>query len=157
MSKTFNINLTVGSINKAIRELEAFQAKLEEKTTRLLTELTDGGADEARMAFGGWGNVTSSVEGNVGKVEVTGDAVIIAEFGAGMKTMENHPLVQNAPVPVYKWSYSELVGSGEGFLTGRWHFAGKPYVAIEPKHGMLDAREYIVSNAESKAKEVFSE
>jgi len=156
MSKTISFTLTVSSISNAIRELERYQQSLETKTARLVDVLTDGACEMARFAFAGWGNVSKISEGGTGIVEVVGDHIIIGEFGAGLATMENHPLVENAPVPVYKWSYSELVGSGEGFLTERWHFGGQEYVAVEPRHGMLDARDYVINNLESKAREVFS-
>ena len=156
MDKTIRIDLSESSINKAIKQLEKYQKSLEEKTSRLVDILTDGEAEMAKFAFSGWGNVDKISEDGTGIIEVSGDHIIIAEFGAGLATMESHPLAQNAPVDVYKWSYSEQVGSGEGFLTEMWHFGGATYVAVEPRHGMLDARDYIVNNVESKARQVFS-
>lgn len=163
MSKTINIDLSVSSINKAIKQLEKYQSSLEEKTSRLVDILTDGGAEMAKYAFGSWGNVDKISEDGTGIIEATGENIIIAEFGAGMATMEDHPLAENAPVDVYRWSYSEQVGSGEGYQNalendgnGWWHFGGRRYERVEPRHGMLDARDYIVNNVESKARQVFS-
>jgi len=163
VNKTISINLSVGSINKAIRELERYQARVERRSAELLKELVDGGAEMARFAFGSTAQVEKIAEDGIGIIEATGEAVVIMEFGAGMATMENHPMAPNAPVDVYRWSYSEQVGSGEGYYTammnggyGYWHFGGKPYSAVEPRHGLLDARDYIVNNAEMKARGVFS-
>ena len=162
MRKTIHVDLSIGSINKAIKSLEAYQSRIERKTAQLVSELTEGGAEMARFAFGTTANVDTISEDGLGIIEAVGENVIIMEFGAGMATMENHPLKDEAPVDVYRWSYSEQVGSGEGYYTammnggyGVWHFGGKPYSAIEPRHGMLDARDFVVNNLEAKARSVF--
>lgn len=161
MNKTIHIDLTVGSINQAVRQLEAYEKSVSRRTETLVNELVDGGAELAQWAFRGWGLVDKISEGGTGIIEATGENLIIAEFGAGMATMEGHPLKNNAPVDVYRGSYSEQVGSGEFYLSyqetghGFWHFGGSLYSAVEPKHGMLDARDYVVNNVESKARKVF--
>lgn len=162
MSKTIHVDLSVGGINKAIRELERYQQELERKTAQLVDELVDGGAEMAKFAFGSTATVDKVSEEGTGIIEAVGENVYIMEFGAGMATMEDHPLKQNAPVNVYRWSYSKEVGSGEGYYTammnsgnGYWHFGGQVYSAIPPRHGMLDARDYIINNLEAKARSVF--
>lgn len=157
-----SIDLTVSSINKAIQRLERYQKSLDRKTERLVTELATGGAEMARFAFGSTAYVDSISEGGTAIIEAVGEHVIIMEFGAGMATMENHPLAENAPVDVYRWSYSEQVGSGEGYMTalenggqGYWHFGGAVFSAVEPRHGMLDARDFVVQNLETKARKLW--
>lgn len=161
--KVIRVTLSEGGINRAIQQLERYQKSLETRTAKLVDELVDGGAEMARYAFGGWGNVDKISEDGTGLIEVSGENVIIAEFGAGMATMEDHPLAENAPVPIERGSYSELVGSGEfaetyeasGGEDGWWHFGGKEYHQVVPRHGMLDARDYVIDNLESKARKVF--
>ena len=82
-----------------------------------------------------------------------GQAPVIAEFGAGDATIP--VLFENyAGVDVYPGSYSEQVGSGEYAETGVWHFGGKVYRQVEPRGGMLMAREYIRDNSTEIAREV---
>lgn len=169
MNTTITIDLSVQGIDRAIRKLEHYRDRVEERTCQLVAELTNGGAEMARYAFGSTATVESTTENYHGIIDATGEAVNIMEFGAGLATMEGHPLAPNAAVPVRKWSYSELVGSGEGYANavagnvapgatepGYWHFGGAVYTEVIPRHGMLDARDYIVSNAEAKARTVFS-
>lgn len=156
MNKTIHVTLSQGGINKAIRELEAYQRRIERNTARLVDELVDGGAEMAEYAFGGSAVVDKISENGTGIIEAVGKAVPFMEFGAGLATMESHRLARNAPFRVQEWSYSEEVGSGEGFETGRWHFGGKVYTEVIPRHGLLDARDFIEQNLEEKARKVFS-
>lgn len=155
MNKTIQIDLSIGGINKAIRELGKYQDRIEQKTAQLVDELVDGGAEMAKFAFGSTATVDKISENGVGIIEAVGENLTIMEFGAGVATMEESPLAKNAPHPVKQWEYSRTVGSGEGFLTGRWHFGGIPYDRVEPRHGMLDAMDYIINNLEDKARSVF--
>lgn len=168
MNKTIRINLSVGSVNNAIRSLEAYNRRIERKRDELVEELVNGGAEMAEFAFGSTAVINKTAEGGHGMVEAVGKNVIIMEFGAGLSTMEEHPLKDNAPVNVYRWSYSREVGAGEGFITagaglyapgedepGFWHFGGRIMSRVEPRHGMLDARDFIVENLEAKARSVF--
>lgn len=153
--RTVNIKLSVGGISQAIRDLERFQHSIDRKSAKLVDELVNGGYEMARFAFGSTASVEKVSEEGFGMIEAVGEAVIIMEFGAGVATMESHPLAENSPHLVKEWEYSRTEGSGEGYLTGRWHFGGIPYDRIEPRHGILDARDYIVNNLEAKARSVF--
>ena len=153
--KTIRIELSVGGISQAIRKLESYQHSIERKAAKLIDELVNGGYEMARYAFGSTAEVDKISEDGFGIIEAVGENVVIMEFGAGVATMEDHPLAENSPHPVKEWEYSKTVGSGEGFLTGRWHFGGIPYDRVEPRHGILDARDYIVHNVEAKARSVF--
>lgn len=90
---------------------------------------------------------------NVGKISAVGDEPVIAEFGAGDATMEVR--FENYPgVDVYPGSYSEQEGTGEYAATGKWHFGGHEYTEVEPRAGLLDAKLFIMDQAEFVAKEV---
>ena len=153
--KTIRIELSVGGISQAIRKLESYQHSIDRKAAKLVDELVNGGYEMARFAFGSTADVQKISENGYGIIEAVGDNVVIMEFGAGVGTMEEHPLAENSPYLVKEWEYSRTVGSGEGYLTGRWHFGGIPYDRVVPRHGILDARDYIVNNLEAKARSVF--
>ena len=154
-TKTIHVDLSVNGVERAIRQLEQYQMRIEQKTAELVDRLVKLGEAEAKASFRSTATVDSVSEDGTGIIEAVGENVIIMEFGAGMATMEDHPLAGSAPVDEYRWSYSEQVGSGEGLLTGRWHFGGIPYDRVEPRHGMLDARDVIVDNVEFEARKVF--
>lgn len=156
--KRITVKLSTGGINRAIRELEKYQARVDEKTAKLIDELVDGGAEMARYAYGNSATVDHVSEEGFGIIEASGRSVMFMEFGAGLATMTDHPMAGNAPVPIREWEYSRTEGSGEGYLTGRWHFppgSDIEYDRIEPRHGLLDARDFIVENLETKARGVF--
>jgi len=166
-NKTIRMRLDVRSIENAIRALEAYRDGVEERTHQLVDRLTENGAEEARAAFGNMASVDSVSSGNTGLIEASGPAVIIAEFGAGLSTMENHPMAENAPVPIERWSYSRAYG-GEAWQyaeagsvapgeiePGWWYFGGKQMARVEPRHGIMDARDYIENNLVDEARSVF--
>ena len=153
--RQIRIELSVGGISQAIRKLESYQHSIERKSAKLVDELVNGGAEMARYAFGSTAEVDKISEDGYGIIEAVSPNVVIMEFGAGVATMEEHPLAENSPHLVKEWEYSRTEGSGEGYLTGRWHFGGIPYDRVEPRHGILDARDYIVNNLETKARSVF--
>ena len=156
--RTINIKLSEGGISQAIRDLQRFQHSIDRKSAKLVDELVNGGYEMARFAFGNTASVDRVSEEGFGMIEAVGEAVTIMEFGAGVATMESHPLAENSPHLVKEWEYSRTEGSGEGYLTGRWHFppgSDIEYDRIEPRHGILDARDYIVNNLETKARSVF--
>lgn len=153
--KTINIRLSPEGIASAISQLVKYQDSIQEKTAELVDHLTEYGKAEAKTAFGGAATVSSMSEDGYGIIEAVGESIVIMEFGAGLATMESHPLAGNSPYTVEQWEYSRTVGSGEGALTGRWHFGGIPYDRVEPRHGMLDAHDYIVNNVEFAARKVF--
>ena len=89
-----------------------------------------------------------------GTIVVAGDMPLIAEFGAGQATMP--VMFENAPAtPVYEGSYSELEGSQEYYKYGSWHFGGEYFTEVPARHGLLDAKQFIVENGTDIAAEVF--
>ena len=159
-----DIRLSTESIEKAIQKLNAVKENLEWGLSETIDILTDRGAEVAQEADGEMADiVTYRPDNNTGVIIATGDAPIIAEFGAGDAT-ETPTGFENQPeTPVYPGSYSESeLGSGEyartlaesGGQSGYWHFGGRVYREVEPRHGMLKAKAFIVASADEIAKEV---
>ena len=149
-----DISLSTSSINAAIRRLQKAKENLEYGLKQTVEILAEDGAAIAKADYGSMADA-EAVHGAdpVSRIVATGEAVVIAEFGAGDATME--PRFENYPgVDVYPGSYSEQVGTGEYAETGKWHFGGQVYTEVRPRAGLLDAREYIRDNAARIAKEV---
>lgn len=117
MSKTLHVNvLSKQSINMAIRRLNEYQKEVEAKTLRLAQELTDKGAEIARIKvveLGAYysGELHSSISGyfspslNAGFIRVTNEHAAFVEFGTG-------PRGSASPHPNGGVSYK-----GEGWFT----------------------------------------
>ena len=151
---TINVSLSNESIAQAIRKLERVKENLEIGLGEAIAILTNEGAEIAQAAYGDWGvQATPITEETHGEIIVSGDMPLIAEFGAGQATMP--VMFENAPeTPVYEGSYSELEGSQEYYKYGSWHFAGRYYTEVPARHGLLDAKNYIVENGTQIAQEV---
>ena len=163
---TININLSTESIAAAIRQLQTVKENLQWGLSEAVDILLKEGAQEAQAAYGGMASVTETKDSETsGRITATGDAVIIAEFGAGYATMEDHPFAGKAPVPIEPGSYSrenfdsihggwfyitDMIHPGEGY----WYFGGQEYNRIEPRHGLLNAHYHIVNQAAEILKEV---
>lgn len=160
--KTIRIKLSVNGIEKAVRDLEQYRDELKQRTAELVDTLVDGGADAAQAAFGSTATVDKQTDDGYGYVEASGEYMTIKEFGAGLATMEDHPFADKAPYPVGVWEYSKWNlqhgGSGEGYRTGKWHFppgSKNEYTRVEPRHGILDAWDYIENHVEPEARRLF--
>lgn len=151
---TLNITLDTDSINRAISRLIDAQDYLELGVETLIDILVHDGADVAQSMYGGMATVSAEANGTEGTISASGKAVGIAEFGAGDTVMP--VMFENSPgFPVYSGSYSESPeGSGEYAATGRWHFGGRTYTAIEPRMGLLIAKEQIIGTMVDIAQEV---
>lgn len=150
---TIHIELSTESINRAIERLHEAQENLEYGVQQLVEILTREGVEEAQSSYGDMAAVSSETDVLHGTIMATGEAVIIAEFGAGQATMP--VMFENAPeTPVYEGSYSELVGTQEYYRFGSWHFGGKYYTEVPARHGLLNAKTYIQENSTRIAQEV---
>lgn len=150
---TLSLNLSTASINKAIRQLTKASDDLNYAVNDLVESLAYDGAEVAQSAYGNMAAATAQSESMTqAKIVASGgDQAIIAEFGAGYATMEYHPFAKNAPVPIEPTSYSrdqypyglfyisDSVNPGEGY----WFFGGKEYDRVQPRHGLLNAYDYI--------------
>lgn len=148
-----NIKLDTGAIASAISELEQAADNLRTGTETLVDILTTEGANIAQQSYGGMATAGGFANGDTGIITASGEAVVIAEFGAGDDTMpvmfENYP-----GVDVYPGAYSEQVGSGEYAATGQWHFGNRVYKGVPARAGLLNAKFHIQANAAQVAQEV---
>lgn len=151
---TINVSLSTESIVQAIRKLEMMKMNLEEGLSETIEILANEGAEIAQTAYGEWGiQATPFADETHGEIIISGDMPLIAEFGAGQATMP--VMFENSPsTPVYEGSYSELEGSQEYYKYGSWHFGGKYYTEVPARHGLLDARNFILENGTQIAQEV---
>lgn len=149
-----HIQLSPESIQSAISELQRVKDNIEAGLGQAIDILVKEGATVAQMADGGMATVTGATDSPThGTITASGDAAIIAEFGAGQAVMP--VLFENQPeTPVYEGSYSELVGSQEYYKYGSWHFGGNYYTEVPARHGLLDAKEYIQENGTRIVSEV---
>ena len=151
-----NVSLSEESISKAIADISVYRDEiLQEGVEQVVDILTREGAEVAQAAYGDWGvEAVPMAEGTTGTIDVIGDMPLIAEFGAGQATMP--VMFENSPsTPVYEGSYSELEGSQEYYKYGSWHFAGRYYTEVPARHGLLDAKNYIIEKSTEVAQEVF--
>ena len=134
MRTEININLNEkGSLQKGIKQLQAYKKRVQEKTSLLVQKLTDYGAEIVRVKIVGMGayysgELLSGVSGyfspilNAGFVKVTSDHVAFVEFGTGV-ALDNamHPNAEY--LALADWNY----GSGETIFTTKdgkigWYF-----------------------------------
>lgn len=169
--KRITINpLNAGSINKAIRELRAYQEWLDEKKDIYLARLAEVGRDAAEKAYFG-GSVNPNIQkpgeeglrvsverrGNGYAVVANGSQVVFMEFGAGVRT-EDHGLSGPLGIVIAPGGWSETEGEG---TWSEWIAAGKdperyPYNKT-PRAGMYEAYKAIVEAQDRIAKEVFGQ
>ena len=160
-----NIKLSEQSINNAINKLNRIKDDLQYTLNDIVEVLAYDGAAEAQSAYGSMATAEMQPESMTkAKIVVSGgDQAIIAEFGAGYDTMEDHPFAAKAPVPIKVASYSEAqYPYGLFYITndlypgeGYWFFGWQEYDRVKPRHGLLNASEYIKENSTRIAKEVF--
>ena len=150
------IRLSNNSIRKAMIRLRQAQENIRWGLNEAIDELVTDGAMIAQEKYGGMANAVGYMpEETVGIIATSGEANIIAEFGAGDATLPPLGMFENEPdTDVYPGSYSEQEGSGEYAATGRWHFGGTVYTEVEPRYGLYNAKNYIEKNAASVVKEV---
>lgn len=161
-----SISLSEGSVNKAIRKLTSYrEEKLQHLTEEVVSMLAEEGADTARAAYGRWGVEVTTEDGHATEeltaksvINVDGDMPLIAEFGAGDATLTPSSMFENEPdTEVFAGSYSLLEGSGEYWENGEWHWRGKPFTEVPARHGLYNAKQYIIANSTNVAQEVFGE
>ena len=150
-----SVKLDTKSIQAAILKLNEISEKLNEGLKQTVEILMNEGTEIAQAAYGGMAEAVGMPESDtVATISaVGGDEAIIAEFGAGNAVIPS--LFENPPeTPIYPGSYSLLKGSKEYYYTGKWHFAGAEYTEIPARHGLLNARNYILENGANIAQEV---
>ena len=151
-----NISLDTVSIEKAIHRINALKDDFKDGVADIVELLANDGAEVAQAAYGDWNvrTLVDKVSETRAEITVSGEMPLIAEFGAGQATMP--VMFENDPgTPVYEGSYSELEGSQEYYKYGSWHFAGKYFTEVPARHGLLDAKMFIIENSTKIAQEVF--
>ena len=140
-----NLEVSQNALESVASLLETVIENINSGVNETVEIMTNEGAMKAESAYGGMATVsTSRPNETTGVIEASGDAAIIAEFGAGEMTIEENPFEYPPSVPVYRWSYSELVGTQEGYATGKWHFGGKEYRYVKPRRGLYKAKQHII-------------
>ena len=125
---------------------------LEDDVEQLVEILTNEGAEVAQAAYGDWGvQATPVPDGTTGEIIVSGDYPAIAEFGAGDETLSGG--FENMPGEIRPGSYSEEHAK-QYVRWGFWYFGGQVYTDVPAHHGLLDAKRYIIANAQDIAREV---
>lgn len=162
------------SINAAIRDLETYKRRLQERADKLVKALAEIGVNVSRIGFAnaqydGTNDVQVSVEekGNgYAAVVATGEAVLFIEFGTGVYYPDNYP---DKPAGVL--AHGEY-GKGHG-KHQTWAYYGNPgtngYVVDKPNgtqivltHGnppsmsMYNAKERMRQDIQRVAREVFA-
>lgn len=153
------IDLSTASIQNAIKALNNAKDNLEYGLEQTLDILAKNGTMIAQGAYGSMANVDYDSDSEMAIIMTSGEANIIAEFGAGDDTDPATGFEHQPDTPVYAGSYSELVGSGEYATKGYWFFGGQKYYGdggrrVEPRRGLLQAKIYILEEGTEVAKGV---
>ena len=150
---TITVKLSDQSINNAIRLLNDAKDNLNYGVEQTLDILAKNGSIIAQSAYGSMANVSHDSYPTTAIIKTSGKANVIAEFGAGDAT-ETPTGFENMPItPVYPGSYSEQHAKMYSRF-GWWKFGGKSYTQVEPRHGLVQAKAYIISETENVAKGV---
>lgn len=156
---TINISLSKESIAAAIHRLEEAKENLTAGLQQTIDILAKEGAMVAQMDDGSMANVdyVSESETQSKIIASGGDTAIIAEFGAGDATLNPGDFFENGGAlsgDVFPGSYSLFKGSREYYNFHSWRFGGKWYTEVAPRHGLFDAKLFIMANSTDIAKEV---
>lgn len=144
------VSLNTASINNAISRLNEIAMNLQDGLEETIDILAQEGGEIAQSAYGGMATASGYGAGNKGVIISTGEDNIIAEFGAGDGVIPVK--FENAPAtPVYAGSYSEQ-HARQYSRWGFWYFGGETYTEIPARHGLLDAKRYIIDNSTTIAK-----
>lgn len=136
-----SIGLSTDDIQRVIQRIKDMQTNLNDGVKKVVDIITTEGAEIAQSHYGDMATVTGNPSGNTGEIIATGDAVVIAEFGAGDATLP--VMFENDPGFIFPGSYSLMVGSKEYAFTGKWHWNGLEFTEIEPRAGLYNAKYYI--------------
>jgi hypothetical protein len=148
-----DIKLSDLSIRNAIKMLEDAKDNLEYGVEQTIDILAKNGATIAQTAYGGMADVDYESDETTAIIVTSGKANIIAEFGAGDATEVPTGFDSMPDTPVYPGSYSEDHAQMYAKY-GWWRFGGRVYTQVEPRHGLMQAKVYIVEEGTDVAKEV---
>ena len=168
--KTIEIDpLDSESIDKAIKELNKFAKKREQRIEEYVMRLAQEGQNAARRTYGSLVNVTAHKDSDkVWEIRADGEQVVFLEFGTGVKVQDHPELSNTLSIEIMPGSWSEspegkhtwstwLEGGYVGKGKTRWiqrRFDEYPY-NTEPRPGMWEAYKAIVAAQDRIAHEVF--
>ena len=147
-----SISLSEASIERAINRLEKMRDNLQQGLEETVEILANEGGNVAQAAYGDMAKAGGFANGTEGSIISTGENNLIAEFGAGDGVIpvkfKNEPTT-----PVYAGSYSEQ-NAQQYSRWGFWYFGGEVYTEIPARHGLLDAKRYVIEHSTETAREV---
>lgn len=129
MAKTIHVELSEQSIEKAIREIEAYQAGIKRKTDLLAKRLANLGATKvsagyALAQYDGRKDISVSVEKRQKgyAIVANGESVLFVEFGAGAKLGYGHPEADDFKLGpgTYPFKHSRPDPAKGGALVDNW-------------------------------------
>ena len=98
MSRRIEVELSVASINAAIKELKAIEKTIPAKTAELCKRLAEMGAESMRIGYenaryDGRKDISVSVKEAEGGYDIVadGESVLFVEFGTGVRYGGGHP------------------------------------------------------------------
>lgn len=158
------IDLSPSSIDRAIRELEAYKRSLEEKGRRICERLAIRGAMIATAGYNtaiydGPKDVEVSVEETPEgyKILADGETVLLLEFGAGIRYGDGHPL--NGAFGMGPGTYPDGKGHWDdpkGWWLPKSAGGGHSY-GNSPSMTMYETGKTLREQIEEVAREVFAE
>ena len=152
------LELSLMGINDAVRKIHDAKDNIEYGVEQTVDILAKNGTAIANLHYGSMAKATTNkVNSNVSVIEVDGKVPLIAEFGAGDATIEGTGFENKPNTPVFRGSYSLLVGSREYWDNGEWEFppgSGHYMTEVQPRMGLRDAQDYIITNGNSIAQGV---
>lgn len=151
--------LSQENVANAIGEVRKYQAWILEKEAELRSRLASLGATVAsiqfsRAIYNGTNDVSVRVDdtGSVAVIYAEGESVAFIEFGAGITYGYGHPLA--GELGVGPGTYPE--GKGHWDNPGGWWYAhGQHSYGNPPAMAMVAARDAMVADITTIAKEVF--
>ena len=162
------ISLDVKSINKAVKEVQKYQAWVSAKEKELRSRLAMLGATVAAIQFAraiytGTNDISVRVDdtGSVAVIYAEGEALLFIEFGSGLKHGYGHPQAgkfgygpgtySDGPSGKGHWDDLDANGNPKGWWYGSsQHTYGNP-----PAMAMYSAVQEITQNLTKIAREVF--
>lgn len=163
MVKRITVDLSEKSIDSAIKEVRKYKAWVLAKEKELLLRLAAVGATVASIKFSraiydGSNDITVRVDskGSMAVIYAEGAAVLFIEFGSGAKYGYGHPEAEKHGYGPGTYSDGP---DGKGHWdnqNGWWYDHGKRSYGNPPAMAMVSARDSMLEQLTTIAKEVFS-
>lgn len=159
--KKVRLDLSPGSFDEAIRNVNALQKCIVDGTRVLVEQMTERGENMAAQGFATAdyyeasrdATVTSEIsnDGHSGKVIAIGKDVLFIEFGTGLNAGSEDPL----SAKYYPTSYSLTVGNHWLENKDYWYWKRQRYHGVNAAMCMYRAKQDLTSNWKSMARGVY--